>query len=112
MVCYEPSKTSPHVTVMMIGARTGWRESALLRNLTHHLARATVPECFQGIGVAGGEGVPRSTGLGKGGSAGQLDGHEEDGDLGAGSRGANGYRHSGGYNGNGEVLSEEDEADL
>jgi myosin-5 len=46
----------------------------------------------------------------KGAGAGQLDGHEEDGDLGGGTR--NGYgRHSGGYSGNGEILSEEEEGD-
>lgn len=44
------------------------------------------------------------------GGGGHLDGHDEDGDL---SRGMNGFpRHSGGYAGNGEVLSEEDEGDI
>lgn len=49
----------------------------------------------------------------KGGEGGQLDGHEEDGDLGGAPRGMNGFggRHSGGYQGNGEVLSEEDEGE-
>ena len=48
----------------------------------------------------------------KGAGAGQLDGHEEVGDLGGGSRGVNGYgRHSGGYSGNGEILSEEEEGE-
>ena len=48
----------------------------------------------------------------KGAGAGQLDGHEEDGDLGGGSRGVNGFgRHGGGYSGNGEILSEEEEGD-
>jgi len=46
----------------------------------------------------------------KGAGAGQLDGHDEDGDLGGVTR--NGYgRHSGGYSGNGEILSEEEEGD-
>ena len=46
----------------------------------------------------------------KGAGAGQLDGHEEDGDLGGGTRNSYG-RHSGGYSGNGEILSEEEEGD-